>query len=314
MTKLTAQPHLPFVSERDIDLLLVEELLVSEKFARFFLSKLSFDSHFSRTLGAWQSVTVAGLGESDIVFLFVADGGATIAVLIENKIDAQEMTDQSRRYLRRGEVGRKKNEWDDFHTCMIAPLSYLDSPTRLGGYQSVISYEEVAGFFAEDKNDSRHAFRLKMLEAGIQQFRRGYERVTHPTLSQFVREYIAFAELNFPDLGVQDWVERPPTNDWIDFYPTGKIQGLRVVHQNAGGFVKVFFGQPSLSVSTYTSAYTTADGFQVTQTKAGTISVARSVPKNDGKTQSFVCRASEVRLALESLRILLDAMRKNQHI
>jgi hypothetical protein len=58
------------VTERDVDLLLLEELSVNEEFRKEF-SKLVFGETVYKTyIGAWHSVISDNLGESDLVFIF----------------------------------------------------------------------------------------------------------------------------------------------------------------------------------------------------------------------------------------------------
>ena len=61
------------VSERDIDMILVEELQASEAFRRWFSTKVFADAVYKSKIGAWHSVSNSALGESDIVFLFVTN-------------------------------------------------------------------------------------------------------------------------------------------------------------------------------------------------------------------------------------------------
>ena len=65
-----------FVIERDIDLLLLEELKVSPTFARWFAAQVAGVDTFGSTSGAWHSVVDAEHGESDLIFVFRTPDGA----------------------------------------------------------------------------------------------------------------------------------------------------------------------------------------------------------------------------------------------
>lgn len=130
------------VTERDIDLLILEELAVNEDFCRWLVRRLPGEPNYQNTLGAWHSVCDTTLGESDIVYAFVAATGKRIAVLIENKIGAPPQPEQAERYKQRGSKGIDRGDWDDCVTCpeLEFPafrghgLSHLrNAPRRLPG-------------------------------------------------------------------------------------------------------------------------------------------------------------------------------------
>lgn len=100
------------VAERDIDLLILEELIVTEEFAQWFYveNHLALPPHGGAK--AFHSVSDAELSESNIVVL--CDNGH--AILIGNKIDTTVQADQTLRYILRGEKLR----------C-LAPEFYLKS-------------------------------------------------------------------------------------------------------------------------------------------------------------------------------------------
>jgi hypothetical protein len=89
------------ITERDIDLLLLEELNVSPDFSSWFYSKVMSGNPSPILKGAWHSVSDPELGESDLIAIY--DNGH--AILIENKIDAVEQLKQAERYRLRGERG-----------------------------------------------------------------------------------------------------------------------------------------------------------------------------------------------------------------
>ena len=100
------------VTERDIDLLLLEELNVSDDFSTWFYSAITKNNDKPSSKGAWHSITDPDFGESDLVVIY--DNG--LAILIENKIDAIEQPQQGRRYKARGNKGIEKGFWRSFVT------------------------------------------------------------------------------------------------------------------------------------------------------------------------------------------------------
>ena len=76
------------VSERDIDLLILEELTVSQEFAQFFVNEVGFKNEL-KSREVYHSVTESDLGESDLILLCNNSDGQRNAILIENKIDVK---------------------------------------------------------------------------------------------------------------------------------------------------------------------------------------------------------------------------------
>ena len=131
------------IAERDIDLLVMEELSVCSEFREWLSSRVFGEPLFEENIGAWHSVCDSELGESDIVFVFSAVDGARTAILIENKIDAPPQPEQGKRYRLRGEIGIKEGYWEKFKTSIIAPNKYLSSSKNTESYDNEISYEEL---------------------------------------------------------------------------------------------------------------------------------------------------------------------------
>ena len=96
---MNARAFIEYVAERDIDLLLLEELHSSASFRSWMIAHVLGPGFGAVAfVGAWHSLTDPGLGESDLVLLSKTPTGETIAILIENKIDAPPQPDQALRY------------------------------------------------------------------------------------------------------------------------------------------------------------------------------------------------------------------------
>jgi hypothetical protein len=94
------------VTERDIDLLVLEELHVSPRFRSWFIASVVADCPERVTfLDAWHSLSDTTIGESDLVLSFRDSAQKAWTILIENKIDAPPQPDQAARYAERGRVG-----------------------------------------------------------------------------------------------------------------------------------------------------------------------------------------------------------------
>ena len=87
------------IQERDVDLILLEELSTENSFCNWFISELNLPE-FSSSNGTWRSITDFGLGETDLLFSYNSNN-EKIFVLIENKLDATFQDEQFIRYEKR---------------------------------------------------------------------------------------------------------------------------------------------------------------------------------------------------------------------
>lgn len=232
------------VTERDVDLLILEELSVSEQFRKMFSTVVFCKTVYKAYIGAWHSVCSDNLGESDLLFIFEAMNGLETAILIENKIDATPMPEQGGRYHQRGEAGIKNRLWESFKTCIMAPEKYLGSVKDSGSYDAKISYEEIYDYFAsKGNNDPRSAYKANVLIEGIEKNRRGYQPVDNERVTCFVKQYFEYANEKYPELKMQEVKPRQAGSSWIDFYsyvlPPGRE--VTLAHQLTNGEVKLFF-------------------------------------------------------------------------
>ena len=70
MIDLSAPPF-ALLAERDMDLLVLEEMLSSDPFRKWLVSKLYNGSRqFRRMVGAWHTPSLDPLGSVDILFVF----------------------------------------------------------------------------------------------------------------------------------------------------------------------------------------------------------------------------------------------------
>lgn len=226
------------ISERDVDLLLLEELLVSEPFAIWFVSAIKQQPSSITIIGAWHSVSDALLGESDLIIKFTSEAGVIEAILLENKIDAIAQTEQGYRYNMRGVKGITQNEWAAFITCLLAPQSYLDRNTE--PYDVEISYEQVIAFFQKNA-DIRSQYRAAFLQEAVEKNRRGYQSVVCLRMTEFAAAYLNFVASNHPELNPEIAKPRAAGHDWIHFYPFPNQKNIVIVHQIRGQRIKVIY-------------------------------------------------------------------------
>ena len=165
---LTDIQPLEAVAERDIDLLLIEELNVDSSFRSWFYGLVwgTIDQYLT-FLGAWHSLTHPQYGESDIVVLVEGAEDRKLAILIEDKIDAEPQPNQAGRYRSRGDAGIKQEWWHQYRTCIVAPQAYLDSNSEAELYDVRLSYESIKQWFVEKPTDPRAKYKAQLIEEAI---------------------------------------------------------------------------------------------------------------------------------------------------
>lgn len=100
---MTGRIAIAGVSERDMDLLLLEEFQSSQGFQQWFIGKvLGNDVRLAELVFAKRSITQS-TGESDLEITFADSSGGTVRFLIENKVNAGFQPQQAERYRIRGD-------------------------------------------------------------------------------------------------------------------------------------------------------------------------------------------------------------------
>ena len=183
------------IRERDIDLLLLEEIAVNGKFRNFFLASLGLNN-IGAFREAYHSLTQGGLGESDLVILFEEKPNKGFLLLIENKIDANFMNRQAERYRERGEAYVKEQNCENFMTVLVSPKSYIPIDH---GFDLTLTYEEIKNWFVEQK-DKRSSYKALVLESAIERKRRGYQRIRNEKVTSFQHQFYNLSQSLYPDL------------------------------------------------------------------------------------------------------------------
>lgn len=224
------------VRERDIDFLILEELVSEKAFADHLVNIIKLPS-CDETLSAQRSVTDFGLGETDIIFEY-RSGTETIGVLIENKLDAIFQPQQSNRYFQRAEHYLSSKRFDKTFVVLIAPRQYIDHQKE---FTLTASYEALRTYF-ENQNDSRFIFKSQLLTIAIEKLRRGYVATNSDVVYSFWSEYWRSISITFPILKMKKPIIVPENSDWI----TLKHPLLTITHKLAVGKIDCSNGSDSL--------------------------------------------------------------------
>ena len=133
------------VYERDIDLLLLEEMHASTQFRRWLEQTIIGDqveeASFIEACHSICGVTPGGSGESDLILLFSDATNQRWAIPIENKVTAAAQPEQAFRYRERGMHGVETGKWQRFKTAIIAPELYLSRGSDVANFDAKLSYE-----------------------------------------------------------------------------------------------------------------------------------------------------------------------------
>jgi|HubBroStandDraft_1064217.scaffolds.fasta_scaffold09016_7 hypothetical protein len=229
-------PAIYVVQERDIDLLLLEELHSSPHFVNWFgqrvdLQSVAFD-------GAWYSVSNAD-GESDLL-LRVLVGHERVGVLIEDKVAASEQPDQDKRYHTRGGQGVKNKWFDRYITCICAPRAYLDALSPESKYAHRISYEEIADWFKRQANQ-RAEWRCRVINAAITQARKGYIKQVNLAVTKFHEAYYERLNRTQPQLQMSQPTVKGSGGTWIILWVSGWPKTIHLNHKLRLGSVELSF-------------------------------------------------------------------------
>ena len=150
--------------ERDIDMLLAEELRVSPPFGKWIMSKFGLaESLIFPAVGTNVSVVEDG-SEADVVATFGTKDGSLHRLFIENKIDAILMHEQLERYVRRGDGEIRRGLVKAYSVLFFTPSSYFCSVLPPGVEQ--LSFEHAAEFLVS-QDEIRSHYRASLLTKAL---------------------------------------------------------------------------------------------------------------------------------------------------
>ena len=244
------------VTERDIDLLLLEELTVNRAFAEWFVIATECNEiHFAGIKSVEHSVTNRH-GETDILLLYQTENCETHAILIENKISAKPQPDQAARYRLRAQQGVAEGLWAKATICLIAPSRYLENSSFIQGYGCILSYESIMQFFRDQTGDDpRPYYRAQIVNYAIDQCRRGYTPKIDKIVSQFWHEYWLLATDHYPHLELANPGERPSRSNWIQFHLSSLPDKIVLQHKANDGFVDLELRGKAQEIDKYHAEY-----------------------------------------------------------
>ena len=303
-------PALRSITERDVDLLLITELHASPDFRNYVL-RIVFDYNGEHEfLGAWRGVSDS-MGETDILFLASLRDLGIVAIMIEDKVDAKFQDDQSGRYRRRGEAGKKGGHWNEFRTCLCGP-SVLIKP-HLSEWDKLIPIEDVADWLSADAGaDPRAGFVASALRVAVGKFERG-GFVPDVRATTFWHEYQLLCRAEFSDLAMKQLPPVQSRNEpWPAFGAGILPKGVRLEHKAWQGHVDLTYSGTELNELEVKFGSTLRSSMSIERV-GGSAAIRKQVPPLN-HLEPLGPQVDVVRTALNSARMLLGFWRSSSHM
>ena len=227
------------ISERDMDLLLVESVLTDPDFCCLLIGKTDLKGKPFQIVSAELSKTDSELGESDVTVIADIEG-VRYGFLIEDKIDAIAMPEQHGRYIKRGEKGIKAGEFKDFRVFIFCPEKYYKNNDEAVLYEHLLTYEECKDFFG-GKNDPYSILRYQQLEQALFKAKKPAVVNVDEKANAFLKQYIRYQRENYPSLDLS--TKEDKNGWWTDFRTT--LGTVYINHKIREGFVDLTFPKAS---------------------------------------------------------------------
>jgi hypothetical protein len=188
-------PTLTHATERDIDLLLVEELYSSQDFVLW----VAIQAGISKPISQWDvkhsKRRTRSRREIDIFIDIIHDDNTRTALLIENKIDAQEQPDQAESY--RDELKTLSSEYDLTAMIVVCPEEYRNQHYHFTSkFDVCLTYQTIRNWFSDAQKEAgnedvlRYRFRTELFEQAIHKHRRGYTPIPDIAVGDFNAKYV----------------------------------------------------------------------------------------------------------------------------
>ena len=219
------------VSERDMDLLFLEEFAVNRDFLNLFIQKVK-DINLANYNVVSEEVSFvdAVLGESDLSIILENDGHK-VALLIEDKINAVAQPRQYERYVERGKKGIQENLYDAFYVFLIAPAEYVEGNDSAEKYPFKVTYEECRELF-EACTDVRSELKCQQLTEAIEQGHKPYTKIVDETSTTFWDSYVRYMQTHYPDIELKSKVrEKSKNGDWPTYKTSLDMKSVYIHHK-----------------------------------------------------------------------------------
>lgn len=151
--------------ERDIDLLIAEELRVNAEFSAWIMSHFSLLEPLVHPAISVNVSDVEDGSEADVAASFHTVTGRIHRLFVENKIDAGLMPSQLERYARRGRGEVARGAASSFSVLFFTPSNYASKDLPVDVWQ--LSFEAVAAYLRTGTPDARASYRASLLDRAV---------------------------------------------------------------------------------------------------------------------------------------------------
>jgi hypothetical protein len=198
-------PTLTHATERDIDLLLVEEIYSN----RNFLEWLTNLAGININIESWQvkhsQRRTQSRREMDIFIDIRADGNRKIALLIENKLDASEQPDQAESY--RDELANLSSKYHQSRMIIVCPEGYKQKNFEfVSKFDVFLSYEKISAWYLQAQKKAsadvylRFKLRSELFDQAVNKYRRGYTAIPNKVIGTFNAQYVSLLREMAPEI------------------------------------------------------------------------------------------------------------------
>lgn len=219
--------------ERDIDLLLAEELSVNAAFADWLKEMTQIAGTPARVVDVFVSKSNS-LGESDLIAIYEMEDSRRFALMIEDKVDAPLQPRQAERYRMRAEQEVKLGTCASYAVLLCAPRNYLEQCDGISGFDGSVAFETIAAFLSEGKPTPRDLYRASFLEAAATRRVNIWVRDPDDQTDEFWDAAYKMATSEFPILEMKPLKVSKGCN-WITFRPRDIPTQPRQVYVSAKG-------------------------------------------------------------------------------
>ena len=215
------------VVERDIDFLLVEELVAPDGFLPWFLARIGLSGTYEPVAVAHSATTPTG--ETDIE-LTIRSASGTRVILLENKIDANLQPRQAERYRERAARYVAEGQCSAASTVLVASAAYFASDAHDLGFDHTVSYEDILDWFVHaDRLGSRKEAKLALLQRALARGSAGWVMVPDESATEFWRRYWELSRALAPELRMDEPQAKPAISTFIYFRPAGLPKGVKLI-------------------------------------------------------------------------------------
>lgn len=250
---------LTHATERDVDILLIEEMKCSPIFVGWFsglvAAKMSTAIPCDTSSVVHSKRRIHNRREIDIT-LSIRGGGRRAILLVENKLDSGAQPFQAESYRSEAEFLVSHGEADAVFIVLVAPEAYAaGAGPFLAKFDCLITYEAIAEFMdgrvrkESGELKDRLLHRQHLVQQAITKARRGYQAVPMVEIEAFNAKYVALlaeASINL-EAGPSMLKEgRPGESKTMIFAPGALpkwpfLPQTRLVHQLREGNANVNF-------------------------------------------------------------------------